>query len=375
MKPLREASDKKGPLLWTEEMHNSFEELKSRLTSQPILALPTFKGQFTLATDASSSAVGSVLSETVDGQERVIAYASRVLSKTERRWPTYDKELWAIVWSIRHFRQYLVGTPFKILSDHKPLLNIPRSIVVDSDATGRRGRWAVELSSHDFSVQYTRGAENGNADAMSRRLIHDHHGPKAAAVGSVIKQEEVEVDTCVATELDDTAFEWEAMAREQELDVLISEVRSWFLKGSPPSKKDLRKRNKQLQMLARCFDQLVIIKGVLCMLREHHGKVEPRILLPRVYRATIMKKLHDDPLSGHLGYERTKDKVVARFYWPNVDQDIRHYCEACVPCQRRRRPTPHLQASLETEVQSRPYERVAVDITEMPLRRPRTADP
>ena len=367
VKPLREASDKKGPLLWTKEMHESFEELKSRLTSQPILALPTFNGQFTLATDASHTAVGSILSETVEGRERVIAYASRVLSKTERRWPTYDKELWAIVWSIRHFRQYLVGTPFKILSDHKPLLNIPRSIVVENDATGRRGRWAVELSSYDFTVQYKKGKENGNADAMSRRSIDRRQDSQSEAIISEAMQHEVEVDTCLAAELSDADFEWETMAREQELDVVIGEVRSWFFKGSPLPKRELKKMNRELRYLARWFDQLVIVKGVLGVLREQNGKTEPRILLPRVYRTNIMKKLHDDPTSGHLGYERTKDKVLERFYWPNADRDIRHYCEACIACQRRRRPTPHLQASLETEVQSRPYERVAADITEMPL--------
>ena len=347
-------------------MHDSFTELKTRLTSQPILALPTFRGQFTLATDASHSAVGSVLTETVDGEERVIAYASRVLNKTERRWPTYDKELWAVVWSVRHFRQYLVGTPFTIVSDHKPLLNIPRSIVIESDATGRRGRWAVELSSYDFAVQYKKGCENANADVMSRRSMNEDHEGRVDTSNSGDGLTET-ADTCLAAELKVPEFKWEAMVREQELDEVIGEVRTWFFKGSLPAKKELKKRNKQLQSLARCFDQMVIIKGVLSILREHNGKTDARILLPRVYRVGIMQKLHDDPMSGHLGFERTKDRILERFFWPGIESDIRHYCETCVACQRRRRPTPHMQATLKTEVQSRPYERIAVDITEMPL--------
>ena len=168
---MREATDRKEPLTWSEEMKESFEGLKTKLTSQPILALPTFQGTFTLATDASNTAVGSVLTETVEGEERVIAYASRVLNKTERRWPTYDKELWAVVWSIRHFRQYLVGTSFKVLTDHKPLLNLPHSIVVENDATGRRGRWAVELSSYDFSVSYRKGGmARGNVQGTAKAV-------------------------------------------------------------------------------------------------------------------------------------------------------------------------------------------------------------
>ena len=365
VKPLRETSDKKEPLLWTEEMHESFEALKTRLTCEPILALPTFRGHFTLATDASNSSVGSVLTESVDGENRVVAYASRVLNKTERRWPTYDKELWAIVWSIRHFRQYLVGTPFTIVTDHKPLLNIPRSIVIESDATGRRGRWAIELSSYEFAVQYTKGAENSNADAMSRRSSRCQDDPETPNDDE--RHEKVKRVGCLTADMGDTDFDEETLTREQELDETIGKVRSWFLQGKLPSKMEIQKTSEQVQSLSRCFDQLVIVKGVLAILSEHNGKTEPRILLPRVYRTSILRSLHDEPMSGHLGYERTRSKVLDRFYWSNADKDIRHYCEACTVCQRRRRPTPHLQATLKTEVQSRPYERIAIDITEMPM--------
>ena len=55
------------------------------------------------------------------------------------------------------------------------------------------------------------------------------------------------------------------------------------------------------------------------------------------------------------------------FFWPNADRDIREYCGSCVECQHRSRPTPRMQAGLKTEVQSRHYERLSIDITEMPL--------
>ena len=143
--------------------------MKHVLTSAPVLRLPTFRGKFRLDTDVCNASIGAVLTEAVDGEDRVIAYASKVLSKTERRWPTYDKELWAIVWSIRHFRQYLVGSLFRVCTDHKPLRNIPKSIVVENDATGRTGRWAIELSSYEFDVEVRPGESHGNANALSRR--------------------------------------------------------------------------------------------------------------------------------------------------------------------------------------------------------------
>ncbi len=72
----------------------------------------------------------------------VIAYASKTLEPREQKWSTYDRELWAIVWSIRHFRHYLQCTEFLIVTDHKPLVGL-RKIPLDQDPTGRRGRWAT----------------------------------------------------------------------------------------------------------------------------------------------------------------------------------------------------------------------------------------
>ena len=145
--------------------------MKYVLTSAPVLRLPTLRGKFRLDTDACNASIGAVLTETVDGEDHVVAYASKVLSESEKRWPTYDKELWAIVWSIRHFRQYLVGSPFIVCTDHRHLKNLPKSIVIENDATGRRGRWAVELSSYEFEVEVRPGESHGNADVLSQRPI------------------------------------------------------------------------------------------------------------------------------------------------------------------------------------------------------------
>ena len=95
-KPLREAKVVGDRLTWSPEAEEAFARLKSALTSPPVLSLPTFRGTFVLYTDACDSAVGSVLTERQGDSEKVIAYDSKVLSKQQRRWPTYDKELWLL---------------------------------------------------------------------------------------------------------------------------------------------------------------------------------------------------------------------------------------------------------------------------------------
>ncbi len=91
-----------------------------------------------------------------------------MLSASERKWSTFDRELYAIVWSVRHFCHYLACHPFTIITDHKPLVGL-KKLPLDHDPTGRRARWAIELDLYDWHVIYRDGAKHLNADAMSRR--------------------------------------------------------------------------------------------------------------------------------------------------------------------------------------------------------------
>lgn len=167
--PLHALTQKGKLFVWTETEQEAFNSLRHALTNAPILSYPDFSKEFLLFTDASNTAIGCVLSQlNADNKERVIAYGSHVLTSTEKRWSTYDRELWAIVWSIRHFRQYLMGHSFRIITDHKPLLSL-RRMVLDGDPTGCRARWALEIELYDWTIEYRHGHKHANADAMSHR--------------------------------------------------------------------------------------------------------------------------------------------------------------------------------------------------------------
>ena len=117
-KPLHKLANNSSKFQWSEECQNAFDLLKTKLMESPILAYPGFKETFILDTDASDRGIGAVLSQIQDGKERVIAYASRTLSKSEQRYCVTRKELLAVVFFVKHFRHYLYGRQFRIRTDH-----------------------------------------------------------------------------------------------------------------------------------------------------------------------------------------------------------------------------------------------------------------
>ena len=162
--PLTELLRKDTPYRWTDACQEAFEALREPLTREPLLVYPKFDREFILDTDASGFGVGGVLSQLYDGEEKVIAYASRTLRSTQKNYCTTKRELLAVVAMIHHFRHYLWGKPFLLRTDHaslKWLLNF-------KDAEGMIARWAARIASYDFHCEIRPGAKHSNADGMSR---------------------------------------------------------------------------------------------------------------------------------------------------------------------------------------------------------------
>jgi len=168
-KPLTKLTKKGEKFNWTAEQQIAFQSLKEKLTTAPVLSYPDFTREFLVTTDASDYAIGAVLSQGPVGQDRPIAYASRILCKAEQNYNTTEKELLAIVWAVKYFRPYLYGTRFKIVTDHRPLIwlfNI-------SDPGSRLIRWRLKLEEYDYEIVHKAGKGNTNADALSRNPIPD----------------------------------------------------------------------------------------------------------------------------------------------------------------------------------------------------------
>ncbi|KYO43193.1 hypothetical protein Y1Q_0017518 [Alligator mississippiensis] len=125
---------------------------------------PNFGKTFILQTDASETAVGAVLTQEEEGIERSIAYASRKLSSAERRYATIERECLAIRWAVDHFRYYLMGREFKLVTDHAPLRWLSTARTDNAQIT----RWALALQPYKFQIMFRPGKSDTVADFLSR---------------------------------------------------------------------------------------------------------------------------------------------------------------------------------------------------------------
>ena len=165
--PLTELTKKGQAFEWTDSCDEAFGILKQKLIESPVLSYPSRSDgdMFVLDTDASGTGIGAVLSQVQDGKEKVISYASRMLTVSQRKYCVTYRELLAVVVFVKQFRHYLLGRKFKIRTDHASL----RWLSKFKDAEGMVGRWITYLSTFDFDLEHRRGVLHGNADALSRK--------------------------------------------------------------------------------------------------------------------------------------------------------------------------------------------------------------
>ena len=164
MRPLIELTKKGKTFVWTEACEEAFEDLKRALTGPEVMAFPTEDGELILDTDASDIGIGGVLSQVQEGEERVLSYGSRTLSKSERNYCVTDRELLAVRYFVEYYKQYLLGRKFRVRTDHQALV----WLCSFREPKGRICRYIEILSAYNFVIEYRQAGKHANADVMSR---------------------------------------------------------------------------------------------------------------------------------------------------------------------------------------------------------------
>lgn len=344
---------------WTQQCQAAFNTFKDRLTSAPVLAMPSYGDPFIVQTDASVVGIGAVLSQRVSDTaaadlkpvERPIAFISRTLKKHERNYSVTHLELLAVMWALKKFRHYILGTKFIIQTDHIALQTIRNTKEIHS---GRMARWVLALQEYEpFEVHYRKGTTNGNADALSRLPVQHQ-------VNAVDDMMEQKYDDEKKPE-DDTNEEVDISALQQQ-DTQWQDIYKCVSDPDAPWDDKLR---------AEC-EQYVIHEGILY--RRYLANSKPQsdnlvlqACLPQSMIPTILREMHDEPYSGHLGTDKTWNKIFNRYYWRSMREDIAHYCASCDVCARRNVPKrvegiPMLSPQLDFVKLYGPMECLALDV-------------
>lgn len=333
-RPLIDLWKKNSKFHWNESHQRAFDCLKHDLCNAPCLAHHDPELTQVLRSDACGKGLGIILAQLKDGVEQPVAYASRTLTPAESNYSISEKECLAVVFGVRRFRPYLYGKSFIVRVDHHALCYL-RSV---KDLNSRLAKFALKLQPYEFEVQYRSGKTHVDADCLSR-----HH----TTLGT--EEDEREDNELPLNSIYFTGNRQNELKAMQDEDSYIMEIKKRLQNPTSSDKNEIKFLNN-----------FHTKEGVL--LRQTPIDKRPRFVVPFNMRDLILIQNHDEPISGHLGYVKTADKVKKRYWWPGIDKDIMNYVLTCPKCLARK-PTSQKPAGLLQPIKTyQLWERIGIDL-------------
>ena len=351
--PLLDLTRDRVPFHWTPACQAALERLIGELSKGPILRLPEDK-PFLLFTDASNVAIGACLMQMDAGTKRPhpIAYFSRTLQGSERRYAAFCRELLAIVVAVEYFRPYLESRDDTLIfTDHKPIIDAVRS--KDLTTNDKHARWITRILSFKATVCYIPGGLNNIADLLSRPFGDDSvkrasatNATNAASandddaqtnpyLGVIFQVSHAHPDrprTIGVSEPTETdlLIEFKAAAERCKLYRAAFDARS----REHPNASDLNK-----QFLGVPFRDLCVCdtSGLLFRVKTTIGGQQHRqYLVPddKDLRYRLLAEHHASAFSGgHLGRDKLLKRLEHTFWWPGMTTDVADFVKNCPVCQ------------------------------------------
>ncbi|KAG7567857.1 Reverse transcriptase domain [Arabidopsis thaliana x Arabidopsis arenosa] len=280
--PMTAVIKKNVPFSWGEAQDQSFNTLKERLTQAPVLALPDFEVMFEVECDASGLGIGAVLHQ----RKRPVAFFSEKLSGAALNYPTYDKELYALVRALETWQHYLLSKEFIIHTDHETLKHLKGQ----TSLKRRHAKWLEFIETFPYVIKYKKGKENVVADALSRRY---------------------------------------ALIATMEAKVMGFEHIKEMYKDDPELGECYKDHGKGLYQAFYLQDGFLFKDKRLCI---PQGSM----------RDLILSEAHGGGLMGHFGVDKTLAVVMEHFFWPHLKKDVERFCARCIVCHKAKsRLHPH----------------------------------
>lgn len=303
--PLEEICTQNKKFKWNDRAEESFQEIKLQFNSRPFLIQPELNQKFYLQTDASKNQIGAALLQKREGTLKPCFYFSKKLSRAESKYSATKLEAFAIISSVRHFREFLFGKRFKIISDHRSLIY---NLKVRENPASQIIRWLMELSEYSFDLEYIKGEDNVLADYLSRAECNWEEGNSRIDVNALEQRE----------------YLTNGWLRDEQLkdnDIIV--IRKKILEG----KENLKKRNGDTFFIDTNTDLVAQIR-----VRFKGGKeiVLTNILVPRVLQKHAIHQSH----IAHSGIAKTYQDLRQFYTWDGIYDDVTNFVKSCTICNQ-----------------------------------------
>ena len=339
--PLRELLSPRKAWLWGPAQEEAFKKVKEELTRPTVLALYDPNAKTKIRADASAYGLGAVLLQSHEREEwKPIAYASKSMTETEKRYSQIEKEALALVWACEKFADYVIGKHIQIETDHKPLVPLLGATQLDR-LPPRVLRFRLRLTRFNYSIAHVPGMYLYTADTLSR-------APIKSVEGVCEGDEDVErfVDSLVE-QLPASKRRMQQFREAQKDDPICSKVIEFTQNGWPA-------RHVIKGILKKYWgekDKLSVVDDLLL-----HGT---RVVVPESLQYEILMKIHH----GHQGIQRCRLRVSSSVWWPGVSKQVESFVRRCSTCMKN--TPPPVEPMLQSALPSHPWEKVGADLFQL----------
>jgi putative transposase len=297
--------------IWNEQCHKSFIEIKTILTSHPVLAIYNPEEKCHLFTDASKIGIGAVLKQKQEDQElHPIGYFSRKLLSYQKNYSASEIELLAIKEATEYWNHYLFGSKFTCYTDHQALKYLHSM----KNLSSRIAKWAIALDMYQFDIIYKPGKDNVEADCLSRNPIESNSEELINSINSInVIRKKYDFNLIIKTITKEKIIEHQ--------QIILNKIEEKLNHINTNKDKIRQKLRKEYGL-----NKTTVINNIIFKLKDDRKK----IFIPESLTHDLIEAFHTE--YGHIGIKQMTMLITRNYYFQKSNEIIKEYCDSCYTC-------------------------------------------